>query len=220
MTKQSNSRISELHAFDIFFQRHPLAILRSISHGHGRRLREYRYLVEQNLTPVDGTSNTRDADHMGGLQRVPRPSHAASCQDHSPLHQLERISRVRNRMWESRSSGSVGGEGGNRLAYPAISCCHRGRRTKLKIARSRSRVGFIACTYSISSSTQSRNDRGMVGSSAGCGWCVSAEPGVENPEDPDASAEVLGIGSGRGPEQDVVDHGLVIVGDVGDLCRY
>jgi|SRR5215831_18106268 len=118
MTKQSNSRISELHAFDIFFQRHPLAILRSISHGHGRRLREYRYLVEQNLTPVDGTSNTRDADHMGGLQRVPRPSHAASCQDHSPLHQLERISRVRNRMWESRSSGSVGGRGGQPPRLP------------------------------------------------------------------------------------------------------
>ena len=39
--------------------------------------------------------------------------------DHPPLHQLERISRVKNRMRESRSSGSVGGEGGNLLAYPA-----------------------------------------------------------------------------------------------------
>src|SRR5215467_1344912 len=39
--------------------------------------------------------------------------------DHPPLHQLERISRVRNRMRETRSSGSVGGEGGNALAYPA-----------------------------------------------------------------------------------------------------
>ncbi len=32
---------------------------------------------------------------------------------------MERISRMRNRMRESCSSGSVGGEGGNRLAYPA-----------------------------------------------------------------------------------------------------
>jgi hypothetical protein len=32
---------------------------------------------------------------------------------------MERISRVKNRMRESRSSGSVGGEGGNLLVYPA-----------------------------------------------------------------------------------------------------
>jgi hypothetical protein len=35
----------------------------------------------------------------------------------SPLHQLERISRVRNRMLEWGTSASVGGEGGNLLAY-------------------------------------------------------------------------------------------------------
>ena len=34
---------------------------------------------------------------------------------------MERISRVRNRMLESGASGSVGGEGGNLLAYPARS---------------------------------------------------------------------------------------------------
>ena len=43
----------------------------------------------------------------------------ASGQDHPPLHHPERISLVRNRMREFCSSGSVGGEGGNRLAYPA-----------------------------------------------------------------------------------------------------
>jgi len=32
-------------------------------------------------------------------------------------------------MRESRTFGSVGGEGGNVLAYPAISCRHLGRRT-------------------------------------------------------------------------------------------
>ena len=43
--------------------------------------------------------------------------------------------------------------------------------------------------------------------------------------DADASAEVLGIGRdgdhglGRGREQDVVDHGLVLIGDVGDGRR-
>src|SRR5262249_26768886 len=35
----------------------------------------------------------------------------ASGQDHPPLHQLERISLVRNRMREICASGSVGGEG-------------------------------------------------------------------------------------------------------------
>jgi len=41
----------------------------------------------------------------------------------------------------------------------------------------------------------------------------------------DASAEMLGIrrdcerGLGRGFEQQVVDHGLVLIGDVGDWCR-
>jgi hypothetical protein len=46
----------------------------------------------------------------------------ASGQDHPPLHQPERISLVRNRMREICASGSVGGEGGNALAYPAMSC--------------------------------------------------------------------------------------------------
>src|SRR5215469_17007139 len=50
-------------------------------------------------------------------------------------------------------------------------------------------------------------------------------PGVENREDADAGAEVLGIGRdgdqglGGSLEQDVVDHRLVVVGDVGDLGR-
>jgi len=50
-------------------------------------------------------------------------------------------------------------------------------------------------------------------------------PGVKDGEDADAGAEVLGIGRdgdhglGRGLEQDVVDHGLVLVGNVGDLGR-
>src|SRR5215470_14207194 len=43
----------------------------------------------------------------------------ASGQDHPPLHHPERISLVRNRMREICASGSVGGEGGNALAYPA-----------------------------------------------------------------------------------------------------
>ena len=50
-------------------------------------------------------------------------------------------------------------------------------------------------------------------------------PGVEDGEQPDAGAEVLGIGCdgdqglGRGLEQQVVDRGLVLVGDVGDPSR-
>ena len=48
-------------------------------------------------------------------------------------------------------------------------------------------------------------------------------PGVEDGEDADAGAEVFGIsrdgdhGLGRGLEQDVVDRGLVVIGDVSDL---
>ena len=50
-------------------------------------------------------------------------------------------------------------------------------------------------------------------------------PGVEHGGDADAGAEVLGIGGdrehrlGRGAEQEVVDHRLVLIGDVGDLGR-
>src|SRR5258708_23288476 len=73
----------------------------------------------EDMAQVAGTSNARMAAHMGQLQRVPRPSSVASGQDHPPLHQLDRISLVRNRMREICASGSVGGEGGNALAYPA-----------------------------------------------------------------------------------------------------
>lgn len=50
-------------------------------------------------------------------------------------------------------------------------------------------------------------------------------PGVEDGEDADAGAEVFGIGCdgdegvGGSLEQDVVDRGLVLVGDVSDLGR-
>jgi len=50
-------------------------------------------------------------------------------------------------------------------------------------------------------------------------------PGMENRGDADAGAEVLGIGRdrdhclGRGLEQQIVDHGLVLVGDIGDGRR-
>ena len=50
-------------------------------------------------------------------------------------------------------------------------------------------------------------------------------PGVQDREDTDAGAEVFGIGRdgehglGRSLEQDTVDCGLVLVGDIGDLSR-
>ena len=59
-----------------------------------------------------------------------------------------------------------------------------------------------------------------------CGWWVIAEPQrVEHGGDADAGAEVPGIGGdrehrlGRGAEQKVVDHRLVLIGDGGDLGR-
>src|SRR5262249_17334280 len=56
---------------------------------------------------------------MEHLQCVSRPSPAASGQDRSPLRLMERISRAKHRTRKARSSGTVGGEGGNLLAYPA-----------------------------------------------------------------------------------------------------
>jgi hypothetical protein len=58
-------------------------------------------------------------------------------------------------------------------------------------------------------------------------WVVGERgaPGVQHRHEADASAEMLGIsrdrerGLGRGFEQQVVDHGLVLIGDVGDWCR-
>src|ERR1019366_2109115 len=50
-------------------------------------------------------------------------------------------------------------------------------------------------------------------------------PAMENRGDADAGAEVLGVGRdrgqglGRGLEQQIVDDGLVLVGNVGDGCR-
>ena len=51
-------------------------------------------------------------------------------------------------------------------------------------------------------------------------------PGVEHGEEADLGAQVLGIGGdgaqglGRGPEQNAVDHLLVLVSDGGDLFRH
>jgi hypothetical protein len=59
-----------------------------------------------------------------------------------------------------------------------------------------------------------------------CGWCVSADPRVQHGGDADPRAEVLGIGGDGqhrirgGAEQQVIDHRLVLPGDVGDLGRH
>jgi hypothetical protein len=55
-----------------------------------------------------------------------------------------------------------------------------------------------------------------------CGWWVSADPQVEHGSEPDAGAEVLGIGRngdqglGGDFEQQVIDDRLVLIADVGD----
>ena len=54
----------------------------------------------------------------------------------------------------------------------------------------------------------------------------SLSPGVQHGEEADLCAEMIGIGGdgaqrlGRRAEQDVVDHGLVLERDVGDLGRH
>src|SRR5438128_9616074 len=56
---------------------------------------------------------------MGSLQRVPAPPPAASRHDRPPIRRRSEPLHVRNRMREICTSGSVGGEDGNVLAYPA-----------------------------------------------------------------------------------------------------
>jgi len=58
-------------------------------------------------------------------------------------------------------------------------------------------------------------------------WMVGERraPSVEHGGDADAGAQVLGVGGdgegglGRRLEQEIVDHGLVVVGDIGDRTR-
>ena len=53
----------------------------------------------------------------------------------------------------------------------------------------------------------------------------SGAPGVQHGGDADAGAQMLGVGRnrdqrlGRGLEQQIVDHRLVLVGDIGDGGR-
>src|SRR5229473_2177009 len=67
-----------------------------------------------------GTANAGQAAHMGMLQRVPRTLSAATSHDRPPICRRSEPLRVRNRMREICTSGSVGGGGGNILAYPAL----------------------------------------------------------------------------------------------------
>src|SRR5262252_1314355 len=56
---------------------------------------------------------------------------------------------MRNRMRESCSSGSVGGEGGNRLAYPATSCRSVGVGRRTEAAHSQDPLQNSAATRSL-----------------------------------------------------------------------
>jgi hypothetical protein len=75
----------------------------------------------EDLAQMASSPNARMDVHMGILLRVSRSPRAAKGQDHSPIHLRERNSRAKNWMRQSRTSRSVGGEGGNVLAYPAPS---------------------------------------------------------------------------------------------------
>jgi hypothetical protein len=74
----------------------------------------------EDVAQMVGTAHEHEAAHLGSLHRVPRPPSAATGQDHSPICHLKRSSPVKNRMREICTSGSVRGEGGNILAYSAI----------------------------------------------------------------------------------------------------
>src|SRR5260370_11355911 len=62
---------------------------------------------------------------MGPLQRTPGTASTAISQDHRWLRCCERISRVKNRMREICTSGSVRGGGGNVPTYSAFGVVNR-----------------------------------------------------------------------------------------------
>ncbi len=71
------------------------------------------------VAKVVGTANAQQATLLGSLLRASRALPAAFTAHRSSLRQRQRISCVKNRKREICTSGSVGGEGGNILTYPA-----------------------------------------------------------------------------------------------------
>jgi len=96
-------------------------------HGEHSAARAVRHPSRAAVAEMAGTSNTLQAAHVGTLRQVPRPSSASSTMDCPSLRQRQRRSPVKNRMREICTSGSVGGEGGNILTYPAVpgGVCYR-----------------------------------------------------------------------------------------------
>ena len=84
-------------------------------------VKSFKELLERELiigASQPGTS-TRDYPAMGALQATPRALSASFTADRPFLRQCQQSSSVKNRMREICTSGSVGGEDGNILTYPA-----------------------------------------------------------------------------------------------------
>src|SRR5213592_446787 len=85
------------------------------------------------------------------------------------------------------------------------------------MTRTRRRIAFTTSSRTSSAMSSDHVHVRMMGE--------RRAPGVEHGGDADAGAEVLGIGRdgerglGRRLEQEIVDHGLVLIGDVGDRTR-
>src|SRR5258708_36307434 len=109
------------------------------------------------MAQVAGPTNASACPHVGPLQRAPQTLSTAQPTGRPSLRRDQQSSPVKNRMREICTSGTVGGEGGNILAYPAIpvrkprdvakvgaaQCCAL-RHVRFRV---KSRVAILLCRY-------------------------------------------------------------------------
>src|ERR1700731_1160853 len=97
--------------------RRPLRLLR-----HHREHRATRPVLPSDRTAMAemaGPTNAPACPGMGQVQRAPRTLSTPQASGHPSLRRAQRSSPVKNRKREICTSGTVGGEGGNILTYPA-----------------------------------------------------------------------------------------------------
>ncbi len=97
--------------------RRPLRLLRH--HREYRATRPALPAGRKVVAQAAGPTNAPACPILGQLQRDPRTPPTAPPSDRPSLRRAQPSSPVKNRMREICTSGTVGGEGGNILAYPA-----------------------------------------------------------------------------------------------------
>src|SRR5262249_7321082 len=134
--------------------RRPLRLLRH--HREHRATRSVLPADHKVVAQVAGPTNAPARPILGQLQRDPRTLPAAPPPDPPSLCRAQPSSPVKNRMREICTSGTVGGEGGNILAYPAF---ERKRRNARSLSSGRPKAGpggLLRPTAAISTLRQPR----------------------------------------------------------------